>query len=72
MMVEDRGTGVSLDVYQAYPDISFCGPAAGSGFRVKQGIMHKQCPSLPFFWQERYFVLKSDGNLYYYLSVRNF
>jgi hypothetical protein len=68
MMTEDRSrdTGASEDAYQTYPDISF---AMGSGFRVKQGIIYKRCPSLPILWQERYFVLKSDGILYYYISV---
>lgn len=38
-------------------------------FLVKEGIGSKQCPTLTLLWQERYFVLKKDGTIYYYHNV---
>lgn len=52
-----------------YSATSHCAPGESTGYKVKQGTMQKQCPSMPLLWQERYFVLTSDNAIYYYLDV---
>jgi hypothetical protein len=41
-------------------------------FRCFAGYMKKMCPSMPFIWQTRYFVLKQDGSIYYYVSEQQY
>ncbi len=54
-------------VSKIYPEMSFC---RSDRLKVKQGIIMKQCPSMPVLWQERFFVLKADASIHYFVNVR--
>lgn len=60
-----------LSLSQVYNIHSFYAPGTGSGYRIKHGTMLKQSPSIPYWWQERFFVLKSNATICYYLNVQN-
>lgn len=67
--LNNRGVPPSVDMTNIYPSTSFSRNISGNKFIVKHAIVAKQCPSMPLLWQDRFFVLKTDGSMYYYLNV---